>query len=69
MNDVCAVSSGSHSLLASVSDDRTVRLWDVATGASVRSIPVHHVPLACCYAAGTLVIGLDAGMMAIAIAD
>ena len=69
VNDICAVPGAGGGLLASVSDDRTVRLWDVTTGTAVRSIPVHHIPLACCYAAGTLIIGLDAGIMAIALAE
>jgi WD40 repeat protein len=59
------VPAGGRQLLASTSDDRTVRLWDPATGTARRSIPVYHRALSCCYVAGTLVLGLDTGLLAL----
>jgi WD40 repeat protein len=63
---VCPLPSGDRDLLASTSHDRSVRLWDPMTGRTLRSIPVHHRALACRYLAGTLVVGLDQGMLALA---
>jgi WD40 repeat protein len=54
-------------ILASTSLDRTVRLWDLRTGRTLRTIPVHHRPLTCRYVAGTLVLGLDRGLLALCI--
>jgi hypothetical protein len=56
------VSVGGRDLLASASHDRTVRLWDPATGAAL-TVPVHHHALACAATAGLLAIGLDAGLL------
>ncbi|SNT38362.1 WD40 repeat [Asanoa hainanensis] len=65
---VCALPVGpGRQLVASTSLDRTVRLWDPATGRCVRAIPVHHRALSCAYAAGTLVIGLDRGLLGLAV--
>jgi WD40 repeat protein len=58
---------GRANLLASTSRDRTVRLWDPATGAAQLSIPVYHAALSCSYESDTLVIGLDAGLLGIGI--
>ncbi|HZN19721.1 MAG TPA: AAA family ATPase [Micromonosporaceae bacterium] len=62
---LCAVPRDGRELLASTSADRTVRLWDPGTGAVVQVIPVHHRALACWYWHGTLVIGLDTGVLAV----
>jgi WD40 repeat protein len=62
---VCAVSVGGRDLLASAGDDATVRLWDPATGAAVLTIPVYHSALACTAADGLLIVGLDAGILAL----
>jgi WD40 repeat protein len=64
---VCPVPYGGRQLLASTSLDRTVRLWDPATGRALRSIPVHHRALACRYVDGTLILGLDRGLLALAL--
>jgi WD40 repeat protein len=63
---VCALPSGDgRELVVSTSLDRTVRLWDPVTGDCVRTIPVHHRALACAAVAGTLVLGLDRGLLAL----
>ncbi|MDG4827471.1 NACHT domain-containing protein [Asanoa sp. WMMD1127] len=54
-------------LVASTSLDRTVRLWEPVTGRCVRAIPVHHRALSCAYAGGTLVVGLDRGLLGLAV--
>jgi WD40 repeat protein len=64
---VCAVPVRGRELLASTSLDRTVRLWDPLTARAVLTIPVHHQALACCYVGDTLVLGLDQGLLALAI--
>jgi WD40 repeat protein len=64
---VCPLSTGGRDLLISTSHDRTVRIWDPVTGRTVRVIPVHDKALACDYVAGTLVIGLDHGLLALTI--
>jgi WD40 repeat protein len=66
---LCVVPYRGRHLLASTSDDRTARLWDPATGTVALSIPVYHRALACQYASGTLVLGLDTGMLAVALDD
>jgi WD40 repeat protein len=64
---VCHVPHGGRQLLASTSHDRTVRLWDPVKGRALRSIPVHHRALACRCVDGTLVLGLDRGLLALAL--
>ncbi|WP_422773804.1 hypothetical protein ACN28C_13460 [Plantactinospora sp. WMMC1484] len=64
---VCVVATGGRHLLASTSLDRTVRLWDPRTARTVRTIPVHHQALACCYVEQTLILGLDRGLLALAV--
>ncbi|MBL6274590.1 trypsin-like peptidase domain-containing protein [Micromonospora fiedleri] len=54
-------------LLASTSRDRTVRIWDPMTGRTVRTIPVYHPALACCTVGDTLLVGLDQGLLALAV--
>ncbi|HEV7709028.1 MAG TPA: hypothetical protein VGP16_12600, partial [Asanoa sp.] len=63
---VCALPAGDgRELVVSTSLDRTVRIWDPVTGDCVRTIPVHHRALACAAVAGTLVVGLDRGLLAL----
>ncbi|GIF76977.1 trypsin-like peptidase domain-containing protein [Asanoa siamensis] len=65
---VCTLPTGAGAeLVVSASLDRTVRLWDPATGHRVRAIPVHHRALSCAYANGTLVVGLDRGLLGLAL--
>ncbi|MEU7587173.1 trypsin-like peptidase domain-containing protein [Micromonospora sp. NPDC049230] len=61
------VEVGGRSLLASTSRDRTVRIWELMTGRLVRTIPVYHPALACCTVGDTLMVGLDQGLLALAI--
>ncbi|BCJ51325.1 hypothetical protein Asp14428_28000 [Actinoplanes sp. NBRC 14428] len=62
---VCAMPYAGRTALVSTSLDRTVRIWDVESGRLVRIIPVHHRALACAYAGGVLVVGLDRGLLAL----
>jgi WD40 repeat protein len=63
------VQVGGRDLFASTSRDRTVRIWDPMTGRMVRTIPVYHPALACCTVDDTLLVGLDQGLLALAITD
>jgi WD40 repeat protein len=67
VNDICTIPATDGDLLVSASDDRTVRVWDPATGLVLQSIPVHHKALSCRWAQGTLVIGLDTGLLALSL--
>ncbi|WBB57222.1 trypsin-like peptidase domain-containing protein [Verrucosispora sp. WMMD573] len=60
---------GGRNLIASTSRDRTVRVWDPTTGRAVHTIPVYHPALTCCAIGDTLVVGLDQGLLALAIAQ
>ena len=52
-------------LLASAGRDARVRLWDPATGHQRAVIPVHAPATACLEVDGTLIVGLDTGVLAI----
>jgi WD40 repeat protein len=57
-------------LLASASADRTVRVWDPATGHPRQFIPVHHEAYALATLdAGTLAIGLSSGLLMLDLRD
>jgi len=60
---------GGRPMIASTSLDRTVRIWDPGVGRLVRSIPVYHRALACCYVPGALVVGLERGLLALDLDD
>ncbi|MFF5477980.1 trypsin-like peptidase domain-containing protein [Streptomyces sp. NPDC012935] len=68
VNAVSVVGDGGH-LLATAGSDRTVRLWDVADRALVEEIPVHHPALAVTWVAQRLIVGLDHGLLALALGD
>jgi hypothetical protein len=56
------------SLLVSAGDNRTVRIWEPATGTAGLIIPVHHEGLALAwFPSQTLIVGLSAGLLAIAL--
>jgi WD40 repeat protein len=68
VNAVCAVVVDGRTLLASVGNDRTVRLWDPASGSAHSSIPVHHEATALtALPDGLLAIGLSAGILVISL--
>ena len=60
MNALCVLSDGR---LASGSDDGTIRLWDVPTGAATASLKGHHgkVSSLCLLPDGRLASGSDDG--------
>jgi WD40 repeat protein len=62
---VCVVAPGGRTLLATGSDDRTVRLWDLRTGNCIVVVPVHHPVLGVAAADGLPAIGLDVGVLVI----
>ena len=64
VNGVCPVTVAGRDLLASASDDRTVRIWDPASSTSLITIPVHYQALAVSQVSTLLVAGLDAGLLA-----
>ena len=64
-NSVCAFSANGQDLLASASDDRTVRIWDRTRALCLEVIPTHHPALACGYVAGSLIVALTAGLLAV----
>jgi WD40 repeat protein len=52
-------------MLASGSQDRTVKIWDLTTSSLYVSIPVHYPALACVESSGYLYVGLTAGSIAL----
>jgi WD40 repeat protein/DNA-binding SARP family transcriptional activator len=65
VNDVCQVTVAGQQLLASAGDDGTVRIWDPGTGACPLTVPTHYPPQATAWVAGSLAIGLGAGILVI----
>jgi WD40 repeat protein len=65
VNGVCAVTVAGKKLLASASGDGTVRIWDPETGACPLTVPTHYPPQATAWVAGSLAIGLGAGILVI----
>jgi WD40 repeat protein len=66
---VCAVRVGDRNLLASASDDRTVRIWNPTTGQPRVRIPVYSQAASLAFVSDQLVIGIHTGLLAIHIAD
>ena len=62
---VCPVTVAGKGLLASVGDDGTVRFWDPETGACPLTVPTHYPGEAISAVAGSLAIGLSAGILVI----
>jgi WD40 repeat protein len=62
---VCSFSIRNRDLLASASDDKTVRVWNPASNTSILTIPVSYSATSMTWVNDSLVIGLDAGMLAI----
>jgi WD40 repeat protein len=53
-------------LLASASDDRTVRIWDPATGQALHVIPTHYAAYGLAgFTDGHLIVALSAGLLAL----
>lgn len=64
---LCTMPWGAREIIVSASQDRTVRLWNPSTARVLRTIPVHHPALSCHLIANTLLIGLDQGLLALAV--
>ena len=64
---MCPVTVAGQPLLASASGDRTVRIWDPATGTCTLAVPIHHAGRAIVAIDGLLAIGLDAGILTISL--
>jgi len=62
---ICPVTMNGQQFLASASNDRTVRVWDPRTLICVLTLLTHHAALAVAWVAGSLAIGLDAGILVI----
>ena len=66
VNGVCAVRVQGRELLASAADDRTMQIWDPATGATMAEIPTSAVALAITsFDAAALFVGLESGVLAV----
>jgi WD40 repeat protein len=61
---LCAVAAGGHTFLATAGGDRLARLW-APDGTLVSTIPIHHPVTSCTAIDNMLVLGLDAGLLAI----
>jgi WD40 repeat protein len=65
VNTVSAFTRDGRTLLASGSNDRTVRIWDPATGSALLAVPIHHPVHAVDYASDLLIIAVSVGLIAI----
>ena len=59
------VTMAGRQMLASAGDDGTVRIWDPGTGACPLTVPTYYPPQATAWVAGSLAIGLGAGILVI----
>lgn len=66
---VCSFSIRNRCLLASAGGDGVVRIWDIASRASILAIPVHYSATSMIWADDSLFIGLDGGVLAIKLED
>ena len=62
---VCRMTVAGKDMLASAGDDGTVRIWDPETGVCLLTVPTHYPPQATAWVAGSLAIGLGAGILVI----
>src|SRR3989440_491054 len=62
---VCPVTVAGRELLASAGDDGTVRVWDPQTGTCHLTVPTYYPGEAIAWVAGSLAIGLGAGILVI----
>jgi hypothetical protein len=67
VNGVCVVTVNGQHLLASASNDRTVRLWNPQTGAAALVLSTRHVALAVTSITHSLAIGLLTGVLMISV--
>ena len=65
VNAVCAFNRDGRTLLASGSDDRTMRVWSPSTTTAMLIVPVHNPVRAIDYSSEILVIAVTAGLLAI----
>ena len=62
---VCRMTVAGKDMLGSAGDDGTVRIWDPETGVCLLTVPTHYPPQATAWVAGSLAIGLGAGILVI----
>jgi WD40 repeat protein len=62
---VCPVTVAGRELLASAGSDGTIRIWDPETGACPLTVPTPYPPQATAWVAGSLAVGLGAGILVI----
>jgi WD40 repeat protein len=65
VNGICSFKRGHRTFLASASDDRTLRIWNMDTRVTELTIPVQREALSICFRDGILYAGLLAGSIAV----
>ncbi|GAB3934524.1 hypothetical protein GCM10027614_07690 [Micromonospora vulcania] len=66
---VCPVRTSTGWPLVAATSDRTVRLWDPVTATCVLTVPVHHRTRSCGFIDGHLIVGFDAGVVAMSLGE